>query len=125
MLFEDKGQKQTYNEGNACFVANKKYVNLTEYFFDFKNVCVCVFVYKLPRKRSPSGFGRYSSFAALGSCSLTPMTRTSVKFTNEKIDFRVLMGPGGNAPHFLVHHAQMKLKRFDFFMPLSTEELVY
>lgn len=47
------------------------------------------------------------------------------KFTDEKVDFKVMMGAGANAPHFLIHEASLKFKRFDFFMPLSTEELIF
>ena len=35
------------------------------------------------------------------------------------------MGAGANAPHFLIHEAEIKLRKFDFFMPLETEELVF
>jgi hypothetical protein len=49
----------------------------------------------------------------------------SAKFTNETVNIRIMMGAGANAPQFLIHHAQMKLKRFDFLMPLSTEEYVF
>jgi hypothetical protein len=35
------------------------------------------------------------------------------------------MGPGYNAPYFLIHEHEMKIKRFDFMMPLSTEDLVF
>jgi hypothetical protein len=49
----------------------------------------------------------------------------NAKFTDEKVDFKVMMGAGANAPHFLIHEKSLKFKRFDFFMPLSTEELIF
>lgn len=47
------------------------------------------------------------------------------KFTDEKVDFKIMMGAGANAPHFLIHEASLKFKRFDFMMPLATEELIF
>lgn len=47
------------------------------------------------------------------------------KFTDEKVDFKVMMGAGANAPHFLIHEASFKFKRFDFMMPLATEPLIF
>lgn len=47
------------------------------------------------------------------------------KFTDEKVDFKIMMGAGANAPHFLIHEASLKFKKFDFMMPLATEELIF
>ena len=47
------------------------------------------------------------------------------KFTDEKVDFKIMMGAGANAPHFYIHETSLKFKRFDFMMPLVTEELIF
>ena len=48
----------------------------------------------------------------------------NVKFTDEKVDLKIMMGAGANAPYFLIHECELKIKRFDFMMPLNTEELI-
>jgi hypothetical protein len=52
------------------------------------------------------------------------MVRNS-KFTDENVDLKILMGAGANAPFFLIHEKVLKIKHFDFMMPLSTEELIF
>lgn len=47
------------------------------------------------------------------------------KFTEEVISLKIMMGAGANAPYFLIHERNFKMKKFDFMMPLSTEELVF
>ena len=42
------------------------------------------------------------------------------KNSEEKIEIKILLGVGMNAPYFLVHEIKdFQLKRFSFFMPLS------
>ncbi len=42
------------------------------------------------------------------------------KFSTEKIDLKVLLGAGSNAPHFLIHKQIVTIAKFDFLMPLAT-----
>lgn len=49
----------------------------------------------------------------------------NAKFTDETVNLKIMMGAGANAPFFLIHERSLKIKRFDFMMPLSTEELVF
>ena len=47
------------------------------------------------------------------------------KFSTEKIDLKVLLGAGSNAPHFLIHKQIITITKFDFLMPLATQDLHY
>jgi len=48
----------------------------------------------------------------------------NVKYTDENLDLKIMMGPGANAPHFLILEKVMKVRRFDFMLPLSSNELM-
>lgn len=64
----------------------------------------------------------------IGSSNLTSEVTINIKkekFTIEQVDLKILMGPGANAPHFIVHNEVVTISKFDFMMPLSNEELHY
>lgn len=45
------------------------------------------------------------------------------KFSTETIELKVLLGAGSNAPHFLIHKQTLTISKFDFLMPLATQDL--
>lgn len=47
------------------------------------------------------------------------------KFTDEVVHLRLVMGAGANAPHFIIHEKQIKINKFAFLMPLTTDEQMY
>jgi hypothetical protein len=49
----------------------------------------------------------------------------SHKFSEETMQLQILLGAGYNAPHFLINEREVKIRRWEFFRPLSTQELMF
>ena len=60
-----------------------------------------------------------------GSLSEVKLKIQKDKYSTEMIDLKVLLGGGSNAPHFLIHKQSVTISKFDFLMPLATQELHY